>query len=300
VGPDGDSYSFEKDVSITNSTASNLTDYQVKLTLNTASLISGGQMQADCDDLRFAETDNANIPYWIESGCNATSTVVWLKTNLAASATKTVYMYYGNSNVSSAASGSSVFAFFDDFEGQSSLDASKWTVSGTGTNTVSGGIMTSTGTSNYVIRSQSAFGTGYAVRARLKSAHFNVATHSEYFNFQNDSSNGLGALYANTSAGYQGRYYTQITSGSYSATPITGWAADTYAVQDIIRGTSSGIFRVNDANEASLRSGSRSCSTAHWWASRAGWYSAAGTRSIFCANCGSLGTMAICCASLTV
>lgn len=245
-------WGFRRAYSVTNNVSTSYAGYQVKLALDTAALIAEGKMQGDCDDMRFTEADGSAIPYWLESGCNTSSTIVWLKTDLAASSAKNVYMYYGNGTTVSASDGEAVFDFFDGFSGSSLDTANKWDVSGTGTNTVSGGIMTTSGTSAYIIKSKTVFGTGYAIRSRLKSAHFNVTTYSEYFSFQNDSSNGIAALYSNTSSGYQGKYFTQ--NSTYSATSILGWSADTYAVQDIIRAASSGIFLVNDASQVTLTS----------------------------------------------
>jgi hypothetical protein len=44
---------------------------------------------------------------------------------IPASSTKTIYVYYGNPNATSASNGDATFDFFDDFEG-TSLDTSKW------------------------------------------------------------------------------------------------------------------------------------------------------------------------------
>ena len=59
-----------KPVTITNS-GSALSDYQVKLNVDTQSLISAGKMRSDCGDLRIKDSDKStDLPYWIESGCN--------------------------------------------------------------------------------------------------------------------------------------------------------------------------------------------------------------------------------------
>jgi hypothetical protein len=71
-------------VPITINSTSDLTDYQVLITLDTQSLISAGRMRSDCGDIRFTWYNSTSqteieIPYWIESGCNTTSTKIWLK-----------------------------------------------------------------------------------------------------------------------------------------------------------------------------------------------------------------------------
>jgi hypothetical protein len=107
---------YRKSVTISNSTSA-LTDYQVSVTLDTVALISAGKMQSDCDDIRFTDTDGVtNLNYWLESGCNTTSTKIWVKVpSIPASSTKTIYVYYGNPSATSASNGSATFIFFDDF-----------------------------------------------------------------------------------------------------------------------------------------------------------------------------------------
>jgi hypothetical protein len=258
LGPDGQQYSHEKDIKITNSLASILTDYQVKLTLDT----TGVSQTSTCNDIRFATTSNTNIPYWYESGCGTTNTIVWLKTTIPATTTNTIYWYYGNGSVSSAASGDNVFSFFDDFSG-SSLNMTKWDVTGDGagttpsggSTTVSDGIMTTTSSSDWrMVASKTSFGTNTAIRARLKSYHASSSPY-EIFAYVTDSSRfrGLDAMYSEYSS-LNNSYYAE-GSGSSTAS-IQGWTVNTYGIQEMIRNsTSSSIFRVNDGNQVSLNTG---------------------------------------------
>ncbi|MCD6387271.1 MAG: DUF2341 domain-containing protein, partial [Methanophagales archaeon] len=114
-------------ITITNS-GQNLTDYQVNITIDTQSLITQGKMRSDCGDIRFFDENGNYIPYWIESGCNTTQTVIWIKVPyIPANGQTTVYMYYGNPQAESESNGTKVFEFFDDFEG-TDLDTGKWTI----------------------------------------------------------------------------------------------------------------------------------------------------------------------------
>jgi len=119
-------WKYRKPITITGS-SENLTDYQVLITLDTASLISDGKMKSDCSDIRFTDADdNQTLPYWIESNCNTSQTKIWVKVPSIPTNGTTIYMYYGNLSASSASDGDTVFEFFDDFEG-TTLDSSKWT-----------------------------------------------------------------------------------------------------------------------------------------------------------------------------
>ena len=104
-----------------------LTDFQVKVVVDTSSLISAGKMQSDCDDIRFTDSDGVTpINFWVEGPLNSPSTVIWVEVpHIPASSTKTIYMYYGNAYASSASDGDATFVFFDDFS-SGTLDASKW------------------------------------------------------------------------------------------------------------------------------------------------------------------------------
>jgi len=125
-----DSWNYRKPITITEQSGNDLTDYQVKLTIDTATLISEGKMNSDCSDIRFYYVNSSGeykIPYWIESGCNTTNTIIWVKIpNIPASSTVTVYMYYGNPTATSESNGDTVFDFFDDFN-DNDLDTNKWT-----------------------------------------------------------------------------------------------------------------------------------------------------------------------------
>lgn len=98
--------------SVQNNMATALTNYQLRLTVNTQVLISAGQMLANGNDLRFGKDCNGTtlLNYWIESGLNTTNTVIWVKMDvLPASAAASLFMYYGNSSAGAASSIPGVF-----------------------------------------------------------------------------------------------------------------------------------------------------------------------------------------------
>jgi len=121
---------FRKPITITERSGNTLTDYQVPVTVDTASLISAGKMRPDCGDIRFRDSIGSEIPYWIESGINTDNTRIWVKVpSIAALGSTTIYMYYGNPSLGSMSNGTATFCFFDDFN---SLDTTQWTVSTSG------------------------------------------------------------------------------------------------------------------------------------------------------------------------
>jgi hypothetical protein len=110
---------FIRPVIIDNTQNSNaLSNYQIGMTLDTASLISAGKMRSDCGDIRFYDSDWVTpLSYWVEGPCNSASTRIWVKVpSIPASSKKTIYLYYGNSALTSLSNPKNVFLFFEDFE----------------------------------------------------------------------------------------------------------------------------------------------------------------------------------------
>jgi hypothetical protein len=82
-----------------------INDYQLKLTVNTANLVASANMDPSGNDIRFTSecTGGTNFNYWIESGMNTASTVVWVKIDsLPGGAYRTIYMHSGNGSAVAA------------------------------------------------------------------------------------------------------------------------------------------------------------------------------------------------------
>jgi len=86
---------------------------------------NASRLRPDYADLRFANSTDALLPYWLESDNRA-----WVRVPQVPSGASTIYAYYGNVSVTSASNGTNTFLFFDDFDG-TSLDTAKWALSGT-------------------------------------------------------------------------------------------------------------------------------------------------------------------------
>ncbi len=132
-------------ITIENSLAEFLNDYQMKLEITDHEILN--DMASNGSDLRFYEkptprpyaTPYNGLPYWVESK-NDTRLVVWVKLSLAARGEKIIYMYYGNYIAQNEGDGEGVFEFFDNFEG-GSLDTDKWTKTGGHSYDISDGIL---------------------------------------------------------------------------------------------------------------------------------------------------------------
>jgi hypothetical protein len=95
--------SFQRTVTVTSTSATAYTNYQVKVTLDTASLITAGKMRSDCGDIRTTDsTLTTTYNYFLEGPCNNPSSVLWVKIpSLPAGATRTFVIQYGDPSLTS-------------------------------------------------------------------------------------------------------------------------------------------------------------------------------------------------------
>lgn len=213
------SWNQRQKVSVVGATT-NQTDYQVRLSLNTAALISAGKMQSACQDLRLTTINNQVLSYWIETGtngCNTTATNVWVKVPTISSAGTTLYAYYGNPSATSLENGNDVFLFFDDFT-DTTLNASKWTTSGGTVGISNGELLIQTGAvySNTPILASNQ-NTVFEMRAKWaasQTAYSGIGiSNANTFAGSNANSNKLANLMTNSTAGI-----TQMAFGATGAT----------------------------------------------------------------------------------
>jgi len=120
-------WAYRREITITEQSGSTLTDYQVRIELNSSNF-DFSKANSDGSDIRFTEDDGTTLlPYWIEKWDNTNEeAVIWVKVpSIPANGETTIYLYYGNSGAESESDGDAVFELFDDFEG-TELDTSKW------------------------------------------------------------------------------------------------------------------------------------------------------------------------------
>lgn len=107
-------YAFSKSISVANTSTATAINYQIRLTVNTQILIAASQMLASGNDIRFAKTCNGSTPYnyWIESGINTPTTVIWVKVDtILPASSRTFFMFHGNSGAVASSSIPLVFSY---------------------------------------------------------------------------------------------------------------------------------------------------------------------------------------------
>ncbi len=115
-------FRYRRVVSVSNGTSMDLSDYQVRVELNTSNF-DFTHIQQDCSDIRFTDTSNKVLDFWVEV-CDPLNKniVVWVKVpSIPANGETNIYLYYGSTGVLSPSNGERTFIFFDDF-----TDLSKW------------------------------------------------------------------------------------------------------------------------------------------------------------------------------
>jgi hypothetical protein len=105
-------YNYSQAITVSNTSTTTAINYQLKLTINTQSLIAASQMLASGDDIRFSKTCNGATfyNYWIESGINTPTTTIWVKVDtILAGGSRTFLMAYGNATATAVSSAPLVF-----------------------------------------------------------------------------------------------------------------------------------------------------------------------------------------------
>lgn len=174
-----DGWKYRVPITVDNSLNPNsLTGFQIKLIIDTQTLIAQGKLKPDGGDFRFTNAAGVFLPFWIQnSTLNTTQTEVWVKVdNIPLSSSVVIYSFYGNVMVNSVVSGEATFEHYDNFDGVA-LDFSKWTFCGPSIPIVSSGEVTftsSSGVSNMTIESTNSFSVPVVTEIKVNSINNGV------------------------------------------------------------------------------------------------------------------------------
>ncbi|MFT5818876.1 MAG: hypothetical protein ACI8ZM_000097 [Crocinitomix sp.] len=144
-------------ITIDNTAGGELTDYQIQLIFDTATPIALGEMESDGSDIRFtADGCCDQICYYIESGINTATTVIWINVPLVeAGATETIYAFFGNSDAEAVSDAACTFTFWAGFDDE--YTGFEYMCGGISDSTVSGGNLNLSWGSNGMIGSAMTF-----------------------------------------------------------------------------------------------------------------------------------------------
>lgn len=117
---------FYQPVTLTNPTATPLTDFQARIDLPVSALVQAGKLRPDGADLRVVDDQCNALAFYVDSSFSASQVTIWVKVpQLAANASRTLRIYYGRTQATAEANGDQTFVFFDDFNAPA-VDLAKW------------------------------------------------------------------------------------------------------------------------------------------------------------------------------
>jgi len=235
-------WDYRQAINISN-TAGDLTNYQVRIDLNSTNVGSNFNWSNNGSDIRFTDASDNLLNFWIESW-NSTEqeATIWVNvTSLPNNTNTTIYMYYGNPSASSVSNGSAVFEFFDDFEDGNISD---WTTT-SGTTSVVSGLSgnyaikhTGDGTNNIgqVVYKSYTVPDSYIFECEFMLDDYGTSTYEPYFYIflpRYVDANNLIRVDSYYSTDQYIRYW-KIVEGSYSAIAAATWISGGQAEKDKI------------------------------------------------------------------
>lgn len=163
------SAAFRQQITVINSSAVTLTDYQVNILLTSAQPAFWQLVKNDGGDIRFEDgVTSANIVYHLQSfNYSAKTASIWVKIpSITANSTNVIYMTFGNHALVSASSIANTWIMYDDFSG-AAVDTGIWTVTNSTGVSVSGGNLNMTSTTGRLTSTTLISGTTL-LEAKLK------------------------------------------------------------------------------------------------------------------------------------
>jgi len=129
---DGNTYHRRTKITVTEKSGNDLTDYQVRVAINTKWFVDNGYATPNGNEIRFTDSDGSTLlSFWRETDFNSTETVYWVKIpSLPASSSKDIYVYFDEelTEVSDASDIRNTFTVFDDFADGDYSSNPTWTV----------------------------------------------------------------------------------------------------------------------------------------------------------------------------
>ena len=99
-------WKYRRKIYVENQGATAISNYPVKIVIDTYTLIGQGKLRLDAYDLRFTDADGETIlPYWFNSSTvNTFNTECYVRLSIPAGSFTAIYMYYGNPDAPDARS----------------------------------------------------------------------------------------------------------------------------------------------------------------------------------------------------
>lgn len=232
------------------------TDYQVLLKVGESSGASGSDFwittssfptATSLGDVAFVSTSGQTYPAWVEQVTGtAPNRVAWIWVKVLAdlSASQSFYIRYNFGYPVQTPNGNDVFILFDDFSG-TTLDTGKWVYQQGSGATVSGGVVTKTGTNSYTtLRSVSLFGDHTELVGRKRPSNTSLGYVARW-GF-GDSSNAL--IFENHWENSGNSRIQATVSGSTATSLLSSRYSGTYYRMRLRRSGGAASVLINDTS----------------------------------------------------
>jgi len=245
-----------------------VTNYYALFKFNSSTPISQSKMRADGGDIRVADASCNLVNFWIQSGLNTGTTVIWAKIPTLPTGSTTFYIYYGNasavfSNNASNVFGTGIIALYTFTEGSG----------GTLTDWVGGFNMTVTGTWTTGFRTGVSAVTGFTSGGRVFFGGAGPSVNSGSFT-------AITYIFPTSPSGN-----TQGIIGNYNNDGASGWVLKQQGTQS---GCGTGSLELlTNASGNWCQGGGNGCFLSGQWQQAAGRRDVAATHTLFVNNTGS-------------
>ena len=231
-------WDYRRTIPITGSAGAG-TLYQVPILVSYDS-----DMQTDFDDIRFTDNDGSTLlAYWIESYVASGYASVWVNVTDDLGSNQDIYIYYGNSTVSTTSNGVDTFLFYEDWTDEN-INLTRWDLqdSNGGVTWAAGGathgtiatISANAGTAVYRIESDLHLASPFAFRSRAHIESTVAASQRNVYGVGTawDVVEARSFIYSDEGSE---TFMVSDEDGNIDDQPMVNTYHDTYTVWDITR-----------------------------------------------------------------
>ncbi len=106
---------YSRSITVTN-TGTSVTNWAFNFTVNTQALITAAKMRTDCGDIRVTDASYFSLPYWVDSGCNTPTTLIWVRALALPLGTSTLNFEYGDLTLTTQSNAPAVMDKYEDMQ----------------------------------------------------------------------------------------------------------------------------------------------------------------------------------------
>lgn len=217
-----ENFAYRQGITVTvSSNSAEIKNLETLLTVDTSTLITAGKLQNNCQDLRFTSNQGKSLSYYIDSGCNTTTTKVWVMTDVIPANTTfyNLFMYYGNQSAL-AGTDSTKFTLFRGLVGYWAMNESANSWNGT-----SGEVK------DFSVNGNNGTGSGFTSSAPSTSSKYgNAGVFDGSNDYVNVGDPANGSLDFGTNSFTVSSWFKNTTASSFIVNKTSGSSTAGYEI----------------------------------------------------------------------